>query len=152
MTLIFLSRKVESFWSLGAFTSLRLFHSHCTKYARIRVKTRILACFMHHFLIWVIVFSHFTFSLYFFHCIWMCHTAKNTVILPNFLVWKICAKAQFPHSFGRFARITHQEISWNYGILRSVAYKNILHLFFSATLSKLLRTIVDVFINCLWSI
>ena len=31
-------------------------------------------------------------------------TLKNTVISPNFLVWKLCGKAQFPHSFGRFAR------------------------------------------------
>ena len=30
--------------------------------------------------------------------------AENTVISPNFLVWKFCGKAQFPHSFGRFAR------------------------------------------------
>ena len=30
-------------------------------------------------------------------------TAKNPVISPNFLVWKFCGKAQFPHSFGRFA-------------------------------------------------
>ena len=28
-------------------------------------------------------------------------TAKNTVISPNFLVWKFYGKAQFPHSFGR---------------------------------------------------
>ena len=28
-------------------------------------------------------------------------TVKNTVISPNFLVWKFCGKAQFPHSFGR---------------------------------------------------
>ena len=27
------------------------------------------------------------------HCV-------NIVISPNFLVWKICGKAQFPHSFG----------------------------------------------------
>ena len=33
----------------------------------------------------------------FFHCV-------NTVISPNFLVWKFCAKAQFLHSFGRFAQ------------------------------------------------
>ena len=33
-----------------------------------------------------------------------CITAKNTVISPNFLVWKLCGKTQFPHSFGRFAR------------------------------------------------
>ena len=26
-------------------------------------------------------------------------TTKNTVISPNFLVWKFCGKAQFPHSF-----------------------------------------------------
>ena len=32
------------------------------------------------------------------------YTAKNTVISPTFLVWKICGKAQFPHSFGRFTR------------------------------------------------
>ena len=30
------------------------------------------------------------------------NTAKNTVISPNFLVWKFCEKAQFPQSFGRF--------------------------------------------------
>ena len=29
---------------------------------------------------------------------------KNTVISPNFLEWKFCGKAQFPHSFGQFAR------------------------------------------------
>ena len=29
-------------------------------------------------------------------------TAKNAVISPDFLVWKFCGKAQFPHSFGRF--------------------------------------------------
>ena len=32
------------------------------------------------------------------------NTAKNAVISPNFLVWKFCGKAQFLHSFGRFAR------------------------------------------------
>ena len=26
------------------------------------------------------------------------YTAKNTAISPNFLVWKFCGKAQFPHS------------------------------------------------------
>ena len=26
------------------------------------------------------------------------HTAKNTVISPNFLVWKFCGKVQFSHS------------------------------------------------------
>ena len=28
----------------------------------------------------------------------------NTVISPNFMVWRFCGKAQFPHSFGRFVR------------------------------------------------
>ena len=27
------------------------------------------------------------------------YTAKNTVISPDFLVWKFCGKAQFPHIF-----------------------------------------------------
>ena len=30
-------------------------------------------------------------------------TLKNTVISPNFLVWNFFGKAEFPHSFGRFA-------------------------------------------------
>ena len=32
------------------------------------------------------------------------NTAKNTVISPDFLVWKFCGKAQFLHSFRRFTR------------------------------------------------
>ena len=28
-------------------------------------------------------------------------TAKNTVISPDFPVWRFCGKAKFPHSFGR---------------------------------------------------
>ena len=32
------------------------------------------------------------------------YTTKNTVISPNFLVWKFCGKAQFPHCFRRIAR------------------------------------------------
>ena len=36
-------------------------------------------------------------------------TAKNTVISPDFLVWKFCGKAQFPH----------QEIRRNYGSFHS---------------------------------
>ena len=31
-------------------------------------------------------------------------TAKNTVMSHDFLMWKFCGKAQFPHSFGRIAR------------------------------------------------
>ena len=30
--------------------------------------------------------------------------AKNTIISPDFLVWTICGKGQFSHSFGRIAR------------------------------------------------
>ena len=55
------------------------------------------------------------------------------MISPNFLVWKFCEKAQFPHSFGRARKIMrklclstkfpHQEIRWNHGILRSAKHK-----------------------------
>ena len=43
-------------------------------------------------------------------------TAKNTVISPNFLVWKFCGKVQFPYSLGQFARnyaeiVTFRKIS-----------------------------------------
>ena len=44
-----------------------------------------------------------TFYLCAFACMPSC-TAKNTVISPDFLVWNFCGKAQFLHSFGRFAR------------------------------------------------
>ena len=30
-------------------------------------------------------------------------TAKNIVISPDFLVWKFCGNAQFPHSFWQIA-------------------------------------------------
>ena len=32
------------------------------------------------------------------------YTAKNTVLSPDFLMWKFCGKAQFPHSFEQIAR------------------------------------------------
>ena len=32
------------------------------------------------------------------------NAAKNTVISPNFQVWKFCGKTQFPHNFGQVAR------------------------------------------------
>ena len=32
------------------------------------------------------------------------YTVKNNVISSNFLAWKLCEKAQFPHSFGRIAQ------------------------------------------------
>ena len=49
-------------------------------------------------------------------------TVKNTIISPNFLVWKFCGKAQFPHSFGRMRKLCfstkfpYHEIRWNYDI------------------------------------
>ena len=62
-------------------------------------------------------------------------TAKNTVISPDFLVWKFCGKVQFPYCFGRFARnyktirkrclsakYPHQKIRWNCGIFRSECF------------------------------
>ena len=39
------------------------------------------------------------------------HSAKNTIIPPNFLVWKFCEKAQFPQM-------------WNYGILHHLIIQN----------------------------
>ena len=39
------------------------------------------------------------------------NTAKNTIISPNFLVWKFCTKAQFPHSFGQSATNFHTKKS-----------------------------------------
>ena len=56
------------------------------------------------------------------------YTTKNTVISPNFLMWKFCEKTQFLHSFAwitrtmwnvSFHKFPHQIIRWNYGILRS---------------------------------
>ena len=32
------------------------------------------------------------------------HTLKSAVILPNFLVWKICGRAHFLHSFGQITQ------------------------------------------------
>ena len=35
-------------------------------------------------------------------------TAKNSVFSPDFLVWKFCVKAQFPHSFGRIPMLSNK--------------------------------------------
>ena len=49
--------------------------------------------------------SKFVFYKYVNHRTWLTHnTAKNTIISPNFLVWKFCGKAQFPYNFGWIAR------------------------------------------------
>ena len=33
-------------------------------------------------------------------------TAKNTLISPNFLMWKFCGKTQLPQSFTQYTRNT----------------------------------------------
>ena len=38
---------------------------------------------------------------------------KNTVILPNFHVWKFCGKAQFPQSFGEIAQNCSKTVSFH---------------------------------------
>ena len=38
-------------------------------------------------------------------------TTKNTVISPNFQVWKFYGKAQFPQSLGRIATVRFNKIS-----------------------------------------
>ena len=40
-------------------------------------------------------------------------TANNTVISPNFVVWKFCGKAQFLHSFGRITRNYSKTVSFH---------------------------------------
>ena len=37
---------------------------------------------------------------------------KNTIISPNFLVWKFCGKAQFPHSEKHWEKIIIDTINW----------------------------------------
>ena len=63
---------------------------------------------------------------------YMTITAKNTVISPNFQVWKFCGKEQFSHSFGESPetvrklffsiKFPHQEIRWNHDIFCSEYY------------------------------
>ena len=38
--------------------------------------------------------------------------AKNSVISPNYLVWKFCGKAQFPHSVGQIAQNYAESVSF----------------------------------------
>ena len=40
-------------------------------------------------------------------------TSENSVISPNFLVWKFCGKAQFPHSLGRIARNSAESVPFH---------------------------------------
>ena len=41
------------------------------------------------------------------------YTAKNTVILPDFLPWKFCGKGQYPQNFGRFTRNYVETVSYH---------------------------------------
>ena len=65
--------------------------------------------------------------------------AKNTVISPDFLVWKFYSKTKFSHSFRWIAwngmrklflstKFPHQEIRWNYSIFRSELFHRVLAL------------------------
>ena len=61
------------------------------------------------------------------------YTAKNALISLNFLVWTFCGKAQFPQSFGRFARnsgetvhfrkICTPEIRWKLRVFFAVLFE-----------------------------
>ena len=53
-----------------------------------------------HFIFSIFVTMHRPSSIYV-----VCTTGKNAVISPDFLVWEFCGKAQFPHNFGRLARV-----------------------------------------------
>ena len=51
------------------------------------------------------------------------YTVWNIVISPNFLVGKIFGKAQFwQKALCLSANFPHQEIRWNYGVLRSIRW------------------------------
>ena len=41
------------------------------------------------------------------------HTALNIVISRNFLVWKLCGKAQFPQSFEQFVRNYEENVHFH---------------------------------------
>ena len=59
------------------------------------------------------------------------NTAKNTVISPNFLVWKFCGKVRIvlgdlPETMKKLclsSKFPHQTIRWNYGIFCSVKFQ-----------------------------
>ena len=51
---------------------------------------------------------------------------QNTEISPYVMLLKFCGNAQFPQSFGP-KKFPHQEIRWNYDILRGAIYVNTLH-------------------------
>ena len=55
-------------------------------------------------------------------------SAYNTVISPNYLVWKFSGKVQFLQRFGRFGRnyaetVPFHKIRWNCNIFRSTSFR-----------------------------
>ena len=68
-------------------------------------------------------------------------TTKNTIISPNFLVWKFCGKAQFAPSFVQFVQNYAETapfhktatkfhcIRWNYGVFHSATCKSFIETF-----------------------
>ena len=51
----------------------------------------------------VVLHSIFLF-IFLLRTYYVCNTALNTVISPNFLMLRFCGKAQFPYSFGQSTR------------------------------------------------
>ena len=87
-------------------------------------------------------------------------TAKNTLISPDFLVWKFCGKAQFPHSFGQIAQnyaetVPFRNIStpgnrvkWRY--FRSVLLKYPLKGFFRHIHTDFMQALEATILDQLW--
>ena len=86
-------------------------------------------------------------------------TAKNTIISPNFLMWKFCGKAQFSHSFGQiaFPKIFHTmklgEITALYAVVcfgkneKNIAKKLTRSSFFSDTWFIVWFMLISIFIH-----
>ena len=85
---------------------------------------------------------------------WVVNAAQNTVISTNFLWWKFSENIQFLQSFlwmtqnsaetVRFHKILHQEIQWNFSILRCEIRKLIEQVYQLSYCVTPLNLIVDV--------
>ena len=67
-------------------------------------------------------------------------TAKNTVISPDFLVWKFSAEKLWPETMRKLrlsSKFPHQEIRWNYRIFRSDFIQAIITFVGTAILSRI---------------
>ena len=55
------------------------------------------------------------------------YIAWNIVILPSFLQWKFCGKAQIPQSFGQIVQNSTKTVAFwlNNSILRSIRFNNL---------------------------